>query len=206
MNINLKQPPKIENPESLQGQYAGFISRLIAFIIDFLIVVMTVAVAGWFTSLLINFFGLSEFFSNLEASTSMSGNLFRALTAFWGVTTISFLYFVLAWTVTSGKTIGKGLLGLRIVPLDGTRISLLESILRYIAFWFSVICLGIGIFWILVSDKRQGWHDKAAKTCVIYDWPAREDIFTSEHIQRRMNYLFHTRKMLRSRHSSQNDN
>jgi uncharacterized RDD family membrane protein YckC len=33
----------------------------------------------------------------------------------------------------------------------------------------------LGFLWILIDNRRQGWHDKMAGTCVIYNWPARPD-------------------------------
>ena len=90
-------------------------------------------------------------------------------------------------------------MGLRIVPMNGDRVTLLWAILRYFMFWVSVFALGLGVLWILVSDRRQGWHDKAARTCVIYDWPAREDEGTIESLRRRWQHLKHTRRTLRDR-------
>lgn len=193
--------PNQTNPtnNTLQGQYAGFISRFLAVLIDIIVVIITVSVVGAVISLLLSFFGLTEFFDNLEQSISIQGSIVRAFTAVSGVGTIAFLYIVIAWTVTSGKTIGKGLIGLRIVPMDGKRITLLRATVRYIAFWISVLAFGLGIFWILVSDRRQGWHDKLAKTCVIYDWPAREDVLIAENFRNRLQYLKHTRKRLKER-------
>jgi uncharacterized RDD family membrane protein YckC len=191
------------DPYSLQGEYAGFVSRFIAFLIDIIVVIITLAVVGGTTSLLIEFFGLSDLLDQLENSISITGSILRALTAFWGITTISFLYITLAWTVTSGKSIGKGLMGLRIVPLNGRRLTFLWAVWRYIGFWLSVFALGLGVLWILASDRRQGWHDKMARTCVIYDWPAREDERTVETLQRRWQYLKHTRSRLRGRHKEE---
>jgi uncharacterized RDD family membrane protein YckC len=38
-----------------------------------------------------------------------------------------------------------------------------------------MIPLFLGFFWILIDDRRQGWHDKIAGTCVVYTWHARPD-------------------------------
>ncbi len=205
--MNTKLSPSQTNPtnNTLQGQYAGFISRFLAFLIDAIVVIITVSVVGGITTLLISFFGLTDVIDQLEQSTSIQGSILRAFTAFWGVSAIAFLYTVIAWTVTSGKSIGKGLLGLRIVPMDGSRITLLTAVWRYITFWFSVILLAVGVLWILVSDTRQGWHDKLANTCVIYDWPAREDVLVVENLRERLKYLKHTRKRIRERRLRQKE-
>ncbi len=187
------------NPDTLQGQYAGFVSRFLAFLIDIIVVVIIVTVVGGIVSLLLNFFGLSELAANLQISDTSEGSILRWLAAFWGVTSIAFLYFVILWSVTAGKTVGKALMGVRIVPMNGERITLLVAIWRYVAFWFAVLVFALGVLWIIISDKRQGWHDKMAKTCVIYDWPAREDEGTLELIRGRWTYVRHTRRRLRDR-------
>jgi uncharacterized RDD family membrane protein YckC len=41
----------------------------------------------------------------------------------------------------------------------------------------------LGFFWILIDDRRQGWHDKIAGTLVIYTWEAHhEERFLSDRI------------------------
>ena len=59
------------------------------------------------------------------------------------------------------------------------------------------LILFIGLLWVLVSDERQGWHDKIARTCVIYDWPAREDDGVVGRLQSRWSYVKHTRRRLK---------
>ena len=70
----------------------------------------------------------------------------------------------------------------------------MRAIIRYFAFLLSAVVLFIGLLWVLISDTRQGWHDKLAKTCVIYDWPAREDDGVVGRIHSRWSYLKHTRQ------------
>jgi uncharacterized RDD family membrane protein YckC len=44
-----------------------------------------------------------------------------------------------------------------------------------IGYLLGFVSLGFGFLWILVSDRRQGWHDLLAGTYVIYTWAARPD-------------------------------
>ena len=45
-----------------------------------------------------------------------------------------------------------------------------QAILRYIGYIVSALALSIGFIWIAIDKRRQGWHDKIARTYVI---PAR---------------------------------
>jgi uncharacterized RDD family membrane protein YckC len=164
-----------ESPKTLQGQYAGFISRLLAYFIDLLVVIVIIALVGITVDLFLRFFHLDDIIDTLRAGDNLLGNVLRFLAFAGSIAFISFSYFVLSWTLTAGQSIGKLLIGVRIVPLDGSRISLWRAIVRYLAFLLSAFVFFIGLLWVLVSNSRQGWHDKIANTCVIYDWPAREN-------------------------------
>jgi uncharacterized RDD family membrane protein YckC len=78
------------------------------------------------------------------------------------------------WTLT-GQTPGMTLMGLRVVTTDGHYVSLGRSVRRLIGYFVSALVLWLGFLWILVDDRRQGWHDKIAGTCVVYNWSARPD-------------------------------
>jgi hypothetical protein len=41
-------------------------------------------------------------------------------------------------------------------------------VLRYVGYLVSAIVVSLGFIWILFDSKRQGWHDKIAKTYVVY--------------------------------------
>jgi len=178
----------------LQGQYAGFVSRLMAFTIDVLVVIATIALVGITVDLFLRFFQLTEIVDQLLASQNALGDILRFMTFLGSIAFISFGYFVLAWTLTAGQSIGKVLVGIRIVPLDGSRITFWRSIVRYLAFLLAALILFIGLLWVLVSDGRQGWHDKIAKTCVIYDWPAHENDGVIGRVQGRLQNLRDSRR------------
>lgn len=99
----------------------------------------------------------------------------------WIVYALVSAYYIVSGA-TGGQTFGKIIMKIRIVKTDGRRLNWLDAIIRY---WlqgiFSVFVLldinilyGImsfvvlfGYIWILIDPKRQGWHDKIAKTLVI---------------------------------------
>lgn len=42
-----------------------------------------------------------------------------------------------------------------------------QFLLRFIGYFLAAAPLGIGLLWILVDPKKQGWHDKLARTLVV---------------------------------------
>jgi len=82
-----------------------------------------------------------------------------------------FLYAWVSWSV-AGQTLGKLLLGLRIVTPSGGRIGWVRALRRIVGWFIALIPFGLGFAWIVVSPTRRGWHDYIAGTCVVYDWDA----------------------------------
>jgi hypothetical protein len=74
-------------------------------------------------------------------------------------------YYVAAWKQT-GQTLGHVVVGGRVVGEDGKPITWGRALLRYLGFILSALVLSIGFLWIAFDKKRQGWHDKIARTYV----------------------------------------
>lgn len=69
-----------------------------------------------------------------------------------------------------GQSLGKNFIGLRVIRIDGASLDYRTAALRHIiGYPISLLCLGLGILWMLVDSKQQGWHDKLAGTIVIRD-------------------------------------
>lgn len=162
--------------ETLKGQYAGFISRLVAFGIDVVIITASLVALGWLVNAAMRLFGAQDL-SQLEI-------IQRA--AISGIAAIAYTagYNIFFWSLAS-QTPGKILLGLIITTPDGRPISFGQSIRRYIGYIFSIAALWLGFLWILVDDRRQGWHDKFAGTVVVYSWDARAGSFLIRRIRER---------------------
>jgi uncharacterized RDD family membrane protein YckC len=57
-----------------------------------------------------------------------------------------------------------------VVRIDGRPIDYQTAVLRNIVgYLLSFLFFGLGIVWVLWDRRRQGWHDKLAKTVVVKD-------------------------------------
>ncbi len=91
----------------------------------------------------------------------------------WGLIFLGwwFLYLATSFAV-AGRTIGKGLMGLRVQELDGSKPSVPRSIVRTIVFPFSFI-LGLGFVPALLGRERRALHEYASSTQEVVWWPDR---------------------------------
>jgi uncharacterized RDD family membrane protein YckC len=162
----------------LKGYYAGFISRAAAFLCDVAIISIIITLTSWISYVTLSTFTTGSFFGisaeDIPMLEPVMSLFMRPGTA--GLVILLFIisYHTLFWFF-AGQTPGKALLGLRVVTMEGKRVSILRGILRYFAYYLSAIPILLGFWWILVDDQRQGWHDKIARTVVIYTWAARPD-------------------------------
>ena len=144
-----------------QGNYAGAVTRLVAFAAD-------VGVSwGLFT---VGLAGLS-FAINLVTGyqVNLGSRQILALVAFliW-----EFIYFAYQWSL-AGKTVGMALLGIRVVSKDGDAVTPKQAVIRTITLPLSFLFFGLGFLGILLNKDRHAWHDRLAKTVVVYSWDAR---------------------------------
>ena len=177
--------------KGLQGQYAGFVSRAIAFVLDILIVIAIIAVINGTIALTLDFFlgfdvascpplnfGNGVFQSGLICHVA---NLTRLVLTFVAAP----VYFGLFWTL-GGQTLGQYAMGLRVVRLDGKRMTFWRSLVRWIGYFVSFFALGVGYLWVLWDDRRQGFMDKLAKTVVVYSWEAKQNEFLLDRIRQKL--------------------
>jgi uncharacterized RDD family membrane protein YckC len=80
---------------------------------------------------------------------------------------IGILYFGIFQAMSNGATLGKKLLHIRIVCLDGSEFSFVNSIFRYLVNAISMqLCFVLGIIMFFTTYK-QALHDLAVKTVVV---------------------------------------
>jgi uncharacterized RDD family membrane protein YckC len=135
---------------SSSPDYAGFWQRAAASLIDWLIVIVILI------PLLIVVFGMREL--SLDPAEH-SWDLLVPLVI--GAAVVGF------WRYC-GATPGKVALGVRIVDArDGSAPSTLRLVVRLLAYLVSAIPMSLGFLWIGIDRRKQGWHDKIARTIVI---------------------------------------
>ncbi len=142
-------------------RYGGAFRRLLANIIDSLVVSIIQFIAGLAIGFMLIFLS-----PNLPENNPIKivGQLVAALIYF--VVTVGYpVYFI----GTRGQTPGKMAMGIKIVGIDsGQHPSFVNAFLReVIGKFLSGIFLGLGFLWIIWDEKKQGWHDKIARTIVI---------------------------------------
>jgi len=141
--------------KSIGGEAAGFGLRCGAFLVDYIIVIASLAA----TLLLASWIKRSWMAPEVADFVVIIGYLATAGLIFYNLV---YLY------VREGRSIGKEFIGLRVVRSDGDPIDYKTALLRHIVGYpVSFLCLGLGVIWILFDSGRQGWHDKLAKTTVV---------------------------------------
>jgi uncharacterized RDD family membrane protein YckC len=176
-----------ESPSQAQrhGAYAGFFTRMVAFFIDRFIIAAILGGAIFFAGFILQTFQLSQ----ALGLSSLTGELAVAISGASGAV-LSMVYDVGCWTL-AGQTPGKRIMGLLVVRTNGERLKLGPAILRWLGYWLSGI-LFLGFLWILLDSKRQGFHDKLARTLVIYSRPEQIGLEASTPVRDRLGNL--TRK------------
>jgi len=143
------------------GRYAGPVTRFIALVLDILIVTtgFTVIVAGGTY--------LVELVSPIEVEPV------RGLWYIVGFVVWALLYLWLSIAIF-GKTLGKTVMGVRVVDSEGSlALHSSQSLIRAVTYPISFVVLGLGLLGVLFGRERRAWHDHFAGTAVVYDWGSR---------------------------------
>lgn len=136
---------------STELEYVGFWARVGASVIDMLlqlviVLPLTFALYGRISQPDRMFMGIGDFIINLILPAAV-------VIAFW---------------VYKGATPGKMAMSARIVDADtGRPLTAMQSVIRYLGYFVSLIPLGVGFFWIGFDRRKQGWHDKMANSVVV---------------------------------------
>jgi uncharacterized RDD family membrane protein YckC len=138
---------------------AGFVSRLAALVADTLILILALRGTAWF--LLVWERALRRFAPPIDLGELLlvCGPLIVAV------------YQIVFWCLR-GQTPGKWLFGIRVVALGGERVRFGQAVVRLAGYLVSALPFYLGFLWIL-GRERRGFHDRLARTEVIY---ARERI------------------------------
>ena len=135
-----------------EEEYAGFWIRTGAAIIDTILIVIIIA------PILTVIYGKDYWMSE-----SFSQGVWDVLLNY----IVPAIAVILFW-VSKSATPGKMALRLKIVDAKtGEKPSTGQFIGRYLGYYVSMIPLFLGIIWVGIDKRKQGWHDKLAGTVVI---------------------------------------
>ena len=145
--------------QSPNYHYAGFWRRAAAALIDTFLFAMVVAIAIYLLlgSEIVQRDYTALSLTELPLSAVVLENLLPALLT------------IVLWMVCGG-TPGKLLMGCRVIDArTATNVGLGRALLRYLAYFVSLLALCLGFLWIAWDARKQGWHDKIAGTLVIVE-------------------------------------
>ena len=125
---------------------AGFWIRVVAYVIDAVLVGVAASFAG----------GGALVPSSDGVNYQMNGT---------GML-IGAVYFVGAWALF-GTTVGMRVFGMRIVMAGGAKLTPVAAVIRFLGMILSFVVVLIGVIWVAFDKNKQGWHDKLAGTYVI---------------------------------------
>ncbi|TCP31523.1 putative RDD family membrane protein YckC [Scopulibacillus darangshiensis] len=145
-----------EMNEAAERRYGGFWIRLLAYVIDAIILGIISGVVAAVT---------------VGSATNPADPTQFDMGAYFGRLIINFivavLYFGILPATKLQATLGKLLLGLKIIDHNGGRIGFGRAVGRYFGYILSTIIIFIGFIMIGVTDRKTGLHDKIAGTFVV---------------------------------------
>ena len=165
-------PKEMAGRPYLGGGYAGFASRVLAFSIDVFALIVALIITFVFVWGVVSIFNLDQLFQNLLGTHGFG--LLRMVGSGVVGTLVACVYWIFGWTFIGG-TVGKIVMGLRVVGPGGARLGFWRSLRRVIGYFISAFSLGLGFLWVIVNKEHHGWADKLAGSSVVYAWHARPD-------------------------------
>ena len=133
--------------------YAGFWKRLVAYVLDAIVLYAIIRVIGMFMPLES---GIAEGMRNPLASPTFLVSV-----------VLGWLYFALQESSVRQATLGKMALKIIVTDANGNRITLGRATGRHFAKYISGIILGIGYLMAAFTQKKQALHDMMAGTLVV---------------------------------------
>ncbi len=140
--------------------WGGFFRRLFAFLLDLVVITALASIMG-----LLSYIGYKVGLSGHGRSITWANITPLLFLVTWGAIFLATLYFVV-FHGGEGKTIGKWLLGLRVVGPDQSAVTYSRAFLRWLVM-VAFAPLGLGFLWVLWDSEKRGWHDYVARTRVI---------------------------------------
>jgi uncharacterized RDD family membrane protein YckC len=154
-------PYSTAGPSSLEGHYAGIVSRIGAFAIDVVVIALLFSLGGTVLE-----YVLSVVLRH-PMHLSEAGWFSNVVLVVW-----AFVYYAYPQSV-SGRTLGMAMVGLRAVRADGSDLHTRQAVLRTLFLPLSFLLLCFGFVLIVLRGDRRALHDLLGGSAVVYAWDAR---------------------------------
>ena len=139
------------------NEYAGLVTRAIAFAIDAAVINLVAATVAVVVGLGVSVLNVPD--AVVKAAVAAGGVAYIA----WTVG-----YFATFWS-TTGQTPGSRVMGIRVVCTQGDDpISLRRAVTRLAGMVLAAVPFFAGFLLIAVDDRRRGLQDRLARTLVLY--------------------------------------
>lgn len=153
-------------------EYAGFWIRLVAVLIDWLVLraASTCILALIGRTAIFGGAAPGSLVARIDNLTDADALAIVALIGIYVlvVTTISWLYFGLMESSRWQATVGKRAVGVMVTDMEGRRISFARATGRYFASWLSSMVMWVGYIMGAFTEKKQTLHDMIADTVAVY--------------------------------------
>lgn len=143
-------------PPGKEPEYAGLMTRVIAFIADAVIINLIALLVEAGAAVAIALFHLPK---HVTAILVVIGGIAYVV---WTIA-----YFVTFWSAT-GQTPGARLMQIRLSTADGDRVGLRRGFWRCFGMVLAALPLFAGYLLILVDGRRRGLQDRLARTLVLH--------------------------------------
>ena len=147
---------KIFDQKDFKYAYSSFGLRFLAYIIDMMVIsaIFTIVKSFFASDISLGFFGL-DFFTSLK-------------------TIISLGYFTITSLITGGQSLGKIITGLRVVSIDGEKLSTSQILIREIAGRYMQNKFMVLYLFALFTPKKQSFIDLFVDTTVVKESAVHE--------------------------------
>ncbi|MAL98943.1 MAG: hypothetical protein CL583_10900 [Alteromonadaceae bacterium] len=164
------QRPAADTPAGPEASTAaGLIRRLAAMLYDGLVcVALALVLTGIYTAVSAKIVGPELYQQQALANVGKFDPLLASI-----LFVTLYLFFAYFWR-HNGQTLGMQAWHLQIENEDGSRISWMQALLRYLMGWVSWLALGIGYLWVLFDRDRKAWTDRFSNSRMIRISPRRK--------------------------------
>lgn len=145
--LNLPPPPGQHNSPITQP--AGLLRRLGALIYDALLIL-----AIWMVTAAVMIL--------LNQGHAVNGAWFQSL-----LLIESYVFCAWFW-LHNRATLGMQAWNMRLQTLAGSRLTLQQTLIRFLIAIFALLPFGLGYLWILFDPSKRSWNDIASKTRIVH--------------------------------------